>query len=177
MSYIRTFSGVKFYPLSPDRADVRIEDIAHHLSHQCRWAGATQTFYSVALHSLHVSAMVHREHALAALLHDAAEAYLCDIPKPVKISMPEYNTHEDQLLRVIASVFHFEYPFSQEVMQADQAALYEESKHFFSFQRGEIPAISPPRHCNWNFPMVCASPSKVKEWFLSEFERLKSLGC
>lgn len=176
MSYIRTFSGVKFYPLSPDPADVRLVDIAHHLSHQCRWAGAVKSFYSVALHSLHVSMMCRKENALAALMHDAAEAYLCDMPSPVKLGMPEYNAHEDQLMRTISSVFHFEYPFADEVHQADQAALYEESKYFFNFERGEIPAVQPPRYCNWNFEIVCAvSPAQVKQWFLSEYHRLKLL--
>lgn len=176
MSYIRTFSGVNFYPLSPDRTDVNIIDIAHNLSHQCRWAGAVRSFYSVGLHSLHVSMMCRKQNALAGLLHDAAEAYLCDIPAPVKRSMPEYVCYENRLLAVIASALHFEYPFSPEVHQADRAALYAESKYFFNFERGEIAEVEPPRHCNWNFEIVCvASPAQVRSWFVSEYNRLKSL--
>lgn len=178
MSYIRTFSGVNFYPMSPDRAGVSIIDIAHNLSHQCRWAGATRVFYSVALHSLHVSMMCRKENALAGLLHDSAEAYLCDIPSPVKTRLAEYNSYESRLLKIIASALYFDYPFSPEVHQADQAALYAESKYFFTFERGEIPEVDPPRHCNWNFEIVCAaSPAQVKSWFISEYNRLRSLSC
>jgi 5'-deoxynucleotidase YfbR-like HD superfamily hydrolase len=174
--YIRTFTGKRFYPLDANPEDVDIIDIAHHLSHQCRWAGAVKSFYSVALHSLHVSMMTHKEYALGALLHDASEAYLCDMPKPAKLGMPEYNAHEDRLTGVISEALGFVYPFAPEIHKADQAALYLESKYFFTFERGEIPIIEPPRHCNWNFEIVCsASPSQVKAWFISEFERLKRL--
>lgn len=175
-NYIRTFTGRKFYPLSPRRSGVNIIDIAHHLSQQCRWAGAVKSFYSVALHSLHVSSMCRKGDALAGLLHDAAEAYLCDVPKPVKRGLPEYNLHEDRLLTVIASALHFEYPLSDEVHQADAAALYLESRYFFEFARGEIPEAEPPRQSNWNFPIVCsAAPAQVEAWFLAEYRRLKSL--
>lgn len=177
MSYIRTFSGLKFYPLDPRPEDVRIVDIAHHLSNQCRWAGAVKTFYSVCLHSLHVSMMCHKEHALAALLHDASEAYLCDMPKPAKLGMPEYQGIEDRLQSVIASALGFEYPFTPEVHQADQAALYLESKYFFEFDR-DIPVVEPPRHCNWSYDIVCGATNRqVERWFLDEYNRLKKIGA
>lgn len=174
--YIRTYSGLKFYPLDPRPEDVRIVDIAHHLSNQCRWAGAVKTHYSVALHSMHVSMMTHKEHALAGLLHDASEAYLCDMPKPAKLGMPEYQSIEDRLQEVIAKALGFQYPFSEEVKQADQAALFLESQYFFEFDRGEILVVEPPRHCNWSFDIVgCATTQQVKEWFLQEYSRLKKL--
>lgn len=176
MSYIRTFSGRKFYPLDPRPEDVFIEDIAHHLTNQCRWAGAVKSFYSVGLHSMHVSMMCHKEHALAGLLHDASEAYLCDMPKPAKLGMPEYQGIEDRLQEVISAALGIQYPFHDEVHQADQAALHLESEYFFEFERGEIPVIEPPRHCNWSFDIVCsASREQVKTWFLQEFHRLKKL--
>lgn len=176
MSYIRTYSGRKFYPLDPRPEEVCIEDIAHHLSNQCRWAGAVKSFYSVALHSMHVSMMTHKENALAALLHDASEAYLCDMPKPAKHGMPEYQGIEDRLQEVIAKALGFQYPFTPEVHQADQAALYLESQYFFEFDRGEIPVIEPPRHCNWSFDIVCsATTNQIKQWFLHEYERLRKL--
>ena len=49
---ITTFSGVLFWPLLPNPDDIRIADIAHALSQQCRFAGHTRTFYSVAEHSV-----------------------------------------------------------------------------------------------------------------------------
>lgn len=176
MSYIRTFSGINFYPLDPKPEGVSVVDIAHHLSMQCRWAGAVKSFYSVALHSIHVSMMCRKEHALSGLMHDSAEGFLCDMPSPVKKGFPEYAVHEDRLMKVISQALGFEYPFAPEVHQADAAALYAESQFFFDFERGEIPEVEPPRHCNWNFPIVCsATPAQVKSWFLSEYARLKAL--
>lgn len=82
--------GHRFYPLDPRVREVRIEDIAHALAGTCRWGGRCDPWYSVAQHSLHVMAIVERTRpdlALHALLHDAAEAYLGDIPTPLKESM------------------------------------------------------------------------------------------
>jgi 5'-deoxynucleotidase YfbR-like HD superfamily hydrolase len=104
-NFIRTFTGRKFWPLDPHADEIFIEDIAHHLSNECRFSGATYCHYSVADHSLRVSKVaeqkalripfvgpdaqalrIHaaREMAFWGLLHDASEAYLKDIPRPVK---------------------------------------------------------------------------------------------
>src|ERR1017187_10636100 len=77
---ITTFSGIHFWPLLPNPADIRIEDIAHALSNQCRFAGHAREFYSVAEHSVRVSQLCPPEDALWGLLHDASEAYLTDVP-------------------------------------------------------------------------------------------------
>lgn len=86
-SWIQTFSGRQFFPLEPRVEDVCIEDIAHGLSNLCRYAGHCECFYSVAQHCLLVSRVVPREHALRGLLHDASEAYLIDVPRPIKHSI------------------------------------------------------------------------------------------
>ncbi len=84
--YIATYTGKQFYPLDPRPEDVCLEDIAHSLSNLCRFTGHTDTdrFYSVAQHSVICSTIVAPEAALLALLHDAAEAYLGDISRPLK---------------------------------------------------------------------------------------------
>jgi hypothetical protein len=83
-----TFSGRKYYPFAPRACDVDIVDIAHHLSMMVRWFGACRTFYSVAEHSVHVSNLVPH---LAALLHDAHEAYTGDVIRPVKRHLNGYD--------------------------------------------------------------------------------------
>lgn len=84
--WIGTHSGLKFWPLEPDAMEICIEDIAHSLARQCRFNGHCSRFYSVAEHSIEVSRMVPAEFALWGLLHDAAEAYLGDIVRPMKKS-------------------------------------------------------------------------------------------
>jgi hypothetical protein len=81
---MQTASGRQFWPLDPRANEVFIEDIAHHLSNQCRYAGATKLFYSVAQHSVLVSQNVPEKDALSGLLHDAAEAYTADLIRPIK---------------------------------------------------------------------------------------------
>ena len=83
-SAIVTYTGRVIEPLNPDPAEIDILDIAHALSNQCRFTGHTHTYYSVAQHSVLVSRHCAPEDALWGLLHDASEAYLADIPRPVK---------------------------------------------------------------------------------------------
>lgn len=89
--WIQTYTGRQFWPLDPKPEEVCIEDIAHALSQQCRYAGHTIRFYSVAQHSVEIALRVPRAAALWGLLHDAAEAYLVDLPRPVKYLMPAYK--------------------------------------------------------------------------------------
>ncbi len=87
--WTQTVSGKRFYALDPRPEDVDILDIAHALSMQCRFGGHTREFFSVASHSLLVSTLVPDRLRLPALLHDAAEAYLIDLPRPIK-RQPEF---------------------------------------------------------------------------------------
>lgn len=89
-SVIQTFSGAYVDPLDLKVTDVRLEDIASSLAQQPRWSGHGAWPYSVAQHSLNVAAIVSDQPdadaaaTLRALLHDASECYLVDIPRPVK---------------------------------------------------------------------------------------------
>lgn len=91
---LRTFSGQSVWPLDQDPGDIDLQDIAHALSLLCRFNGHVTRFYSVAQHSVLVSLAVPAELGLWALLHDASEAYLCDVPRPVKL-LPEFQPYRD----------------------------------------------------------------------------------
>lgn len=96
---IDTRSGKRITPLDPDPAKIHLDDIAHGLSNVGRFAGQGKEFYSVARHSVHVSHEVEARGGSAeaqryALVHDAAEAYLSDVPGPVKKSLPGYKHAE-----------------------------------------------------------------------------------
>jgi len=123
---IRTFSGIYINVITPTAEQIEIKDIAHALSQQCRFAGHLPAFYSVAQHSVLCSYLVEPEWQLQALMHDASEAYLLDIPSPIKPNLTNYKTLEDNLMKVIASKYGFEYPLSNEVKAADRAMLIQE---------------------------------------------------
>lgn len=130
-NWIQTASGIKFYPLDPKSEDVCIEDIAHALSKMCRFNGHTREFYSVAQHSVLVSHIVPAEHRLAGLLHDATEAYLADITRPVKQYMPDFEDVEDLLMACIAEKFGLAMPLPPCVKDADKLALNTERRDLF----------------------------------------------
>lgn len=123
---IRTYTGkfIDVFNLSLD--DICIEDIAHALSNECRWGGHCKEFYSVAQHSMFVVKCVSDKNKLAALLHDGSEAYLRDIPKPIKLRLPDYCKLEEEVMQKIATKFGFSYPLDEEVKKVDQYALGQE---------------------------------------------------
>ena len=108
--YITTYTGLHFRPTEPDSDLIRIQDIAHALSLICRGNGHVQTFWSVGEHCI----LCAKEAAakgysnrlvLAALLHDASECYMSDVPRPLKQNMKKYKEYENHLLDVIYTKF------------------------------------------------------------------------
>ena len=123
MDWILTHTAKKFHPLNPDPELIEIEDIAHSLSLQCRYNGHCHDFYSVAEHSVRLSQVVPTEDALWGLLHDAAEAYFSDLPRPIKNQFPKFRELEDALLEMIMHRFGLGPKMPPAVKKADEQKL------------------------------------------------------
>jgi hypothetical protein len=123
---IQLSSGETFNFVKPSHSNFNIVDIAHALSNICRFNGHCKEFYSVAQHCVLVSQNVPREHALAALLHDASEAFLGDVTKPLKKMLTRYQDIEVNVERVIYERFCVDMPIHQSVKQADISAMATE---------------------------------------------------
>lgn len=124
--WMQTFKGHQFYPMDPRPEDIDHEDIAHALSLLCRYGGHLDRFYSVAEHCILMSEAVAPEHALVALLHDATEAYVVDVPRPLKRYLPDYKQIELSVWVAICMRFRVAPDLPAEVKDADTRILLTE---------------------------------------------------
>jgi len=166
--WMQTYSGNAFYPLDPRPEDIFIEDIIAGLSKMCRYSGQCNKFYSVAEHSVIVSHYVRNENALAGLLHDASEAYINDVPRPVKDQMPIYNMIERRIMDAVYRKFGIELDPAAyaDVKRVDNAILANEM---------QVLLKTPPQP--WNLPepplpdlvITAMGPYEAAEVFLHRF--------
>lgn len=125
---ILTASGNLFNFVSHEANILNIEDIAHALSHICRFTGHTREFYSVAQHSVLVSHLVPREYALQGLMHDAAESVLGDVSSPLKQLLPDYKSLEKTIEKTIFEKFGLPATLHESVKAADLTMLVTEQR-------------------------------------------------
>lgn len=166
--WMHTATGRAFYPMDPRPDEIHIEDIAAALSKLCRYGGHCKRFYSVAEHCVLMARAASPSVAFEALMHDASEAYLSDIIRPVKSSLPEYRVIEERLESVIAQRFDLVYPMPAEVKRLDNAILADERDQAM---------VTPPQ--DWCLPepplgvtLQFWSPDKAEFEFLTAFRRL-----
>jgi hypothetical protein len=124
--WLQTYTGAAFYPLDPRQDEIRFDDIAAALSKLCRYGGHCIRFYSVAEHCVHMASVAPDRWKLQALMHDAAEAYLIDLPRPIKRNIPAYSEIEIKLEKMIFERFGIEWPPSYAVAELDNRILTDE---------------------------------------------------
>lgn len=128
--WIQTFTGKQFWPIDPQIEDIDIKDIAHALSLICRFTGHCEKFYSVAEHSIRVCDVLPKELKLYGLLHDASEAYLTDISRPLKMLnlFDSYREIEKNLQNLIYIKYFLRPTEPFKVKEADNILLFTEAR-------------------------------------------------
>lgn len=166
----QTFLGKKFWCLDPRPEEVFLEDIAHSLSNMCRFAGHVNDFYSVSQHSVLVSENVPPEDALWGLLHDASEAYLVDVPRPLKIQpeMSLYREAEARLMVAICQRFGLPIEEPESVKIADKRMVTTEKRDLLVDGPGRWKNVTTP----YEFVIEPWLPEKAKAVFLKRYAEL-----
>ena len=174
--YIQTSSGRWFNPFEPDPEQIDPDDIARALANVCRFGGHTRAFYSVAQHSVIVSELVEArggdvEDVFAALMHDATEAYLGDMPHPIKHRSPlgaAFKEAENRLEAVLQARF---------AIKADVPEIKRVDRALLATERGAFSSIS------WDWPelegvealdleLVAWSPDEAARRFSERYAEL-----
>lgn len=167
--WIQLYSGRKFFPMNPDIDAIDINDIAQSLSNMCRFTGHCKSFYSVAQHSVMVSYLV-GEHAMWGLLHDASEAYLVDMPRPIKRlkELQPFRDIENNVMLAICEKFGLSKIEPPIVKDADTRMLATEARDLMS-----------PLHPDWHqpceplpFTIITLNPTEAKNLFLNRYREL-----
>jgi hypothetical protein len=168
---ILLFSGSYFDSEAPDTSAFTIEDIAHGLAMTCRFAGQCSRFYSVAEHCVHLSENVPPEDAYQGLMHDAAEAFVGDMAKPMKVMLPEFSVIEKSVEAAVFRRFSVRTPLPPSIKEADILMLVTEQRQLmknrddWEYTRGRKPL---------DFKIPAWPPSIAKSRFLKRFYALTS---
>lgn len=174
--WIQTFTGHQYPLLHPSPSDILIEDIAHALSNVCRFSGHCRKFYSVAQHSFLCSLMVPTEFAMDALLHDASEAYLGDLSRPLKYSdyLVGYRRIEMLTEEAIAEKFCLEIPRPTCIKTVDNKMLVTERRDLVGITEAgwEMDIVATP----YTFRIDAWPPEKAEKEFLWRFGKLNDRG-
>jgi len=193
-AWIETFRGHRFHLLDPRPEEIEIEDIAHALSMQVRFTGHVKKFYSVAEHCYQVSLLMRANDSekLWGLLHDASEAYITDLSRPVKYMTPigpPYFEIEEGIMRAVAEKFGLVWPVPSNVKLADNILLWTEKEQLMSGvswdneeikdwdtekQRAagyinEAPGYKDVNRASKDIHLACYRPETIEKLFLQKF--------
>lgn len=157
-AYIRTNSGLYVDVQFPTPEMFCIEDIAHGLAGEFRFAKQTTDRYTVAQHCIEMSRRAPAKLQLVALLHDAPEFIMGDMAKPIKVLLDEYKRLENGIMKVIAEKYGIDFPFDPEIKRLDTQLLEWEYKNLFTEDRERF--------------FMVMSPWLAKDAFLKRFHEL-----
>jgi len=155
---IITYTGITFWPMDPREDEINIIDIAHSLSMQCRFNGHLDIFSSVAEHCVRVAAECSKKNRLWGLLHDSAEAYVSDLPAPIKMELLAYKIMEDKVLKCICKKYGLPEKEPEEVLKYDLIV-----------RATEIRDLMNNNHINFN---VKPLKSKIEPWTQKQAEKM-----
>jgi hypothetical protein len=164
--WMQTYTGRRFWPIDPRADEVDVLDIAHALSLTCRYAGHSLRFYSVAEHSCHVCDAAPLRLKPWALLHDAAEAYVVDVPRPLKPFLANYRDIEGNVLDVIFDRFGLDRGLPLEVKDIDNRILHDERQQAMLPTSDEWNLVGGPIGASLAF----WQPEEAERQFLSRFD-------
>lgn len=159
-------SGIYLDLANPRPDQINIRDIAQSLSNICRYGGHCN-FYSVAEHSVHCASLAAREGGnndviFATLMHDAHEAYIGDMTKPLKLLMPEYQKLEKKIEAVVNKKFGIDTSHKKIIKKFDHQMLKAEKEYLF-----------PKDKIRWNgFDTIKKPDIKIHCWIPNEAERM-----
>ena len=170
-NYIEVYGGDKFCFDDISKNEVDIKVIAHALSLQCRYAGHCKVFYSVAEHSVLMADALYESTgeasvAFEALMHDATEAYVTDIPRPMKAVLPDFKRMEDEVYKLIADKFDLPPQISELVKKADSQIVKDERAQIM-IESDNIWAVDDLDYLNVFIDGL--SPTSAEREFLSAF--------
>lgn len=171
--WMQTCTGRAFYPMDPRPQEIHIEDIAGALSKLCRFGGHTLRFYSVAEHCVVMAEASPDLFKLEALMHDASEAYLSDVIRPIKSFLTNYTDIERNLERCIAERFALPFPMSPGVKQLDNRILADEREQVMATPPQDWRLVEPPL----GVTLHCWTPEKAQFEFLAAFTRYGGHYC
>ncbi len=176
---ILTSSGVYVNYVTPTADSIRIQDIAHGLSNECRYAGQCLQFYSVAQHCVLASYFVPNNLALEALFHDSTEAYLKDLPTWLKLLLPGYKQIEERFEVVIRTKFGL--PLAADARATNKKIIKEVDYKLLATEKRDL---MPNDGEDWiylkdvspmPFTIIPWSPKEAKERFLQRYEELRGI--
>lgn len=162
-------SGNYFDFEAPETSTYTIDDVAHALSLICRFGGHCAWHYSVAQHSVYVSRVVEPRFAYQALMHDAGEFAVGDMPKPLKTMLPDYSTIEKRVEADVFRRFNVRLPMPPEIKTADYRMLATEQRQVMGNKDSWSHKSAPFE----NFKIEIWSPQYAKKAFLERFEEVR----